>query len=128
MRRYMFPIILLLTDIVTLCISLWLAVVLRFFATNAIYQAYVSSTMLNLPIYIFCHLVFFCGFKLYNRIWKYAGIKEMLSIVGANILGMLFFMGARVVFSSFTGSPLLVSKLLLVLVCFFNISFIFTGV
>ena len=124
MRRYMFPIILLLTDIVTLCISLWLAVVLRFFATNAIYQAYVSSTMLNLPIYIFCHLVFFCGFKLYNRIWKYAGIKEMLSIVGANILGMLFFMGARVVFSSFTGSPLLVSKLLLVLVCFFNISFI----
>ena len=124
MRRYMFPIILLLTDVVTLCISLWLAVVLRFFATNAVYQAYVSSTMLNLPIYIFCHLVFFCGFKLYNRIWKYAGIKEMLSIVGANILGMLLFMGARVVFSSFTGSPLLVSKLLLVLVCFFNISFI----
>ena len=98
MRRYMFPIILFLTDTVTLCISVCL--------------------------YIACHLICFNLFKLYRRIWKYAGIKEMLSIVGANICGMLLHLGVRSLLVAAGGTPMVLSRLLMLLICFFNIFFI----
>ena len=89
MRRYMLPVILLLCDILSLCISIWFAILLRFAETGASYQIYISRMVVAMPVYLFCHLIFFFGFKLYNRVWKYAGIKEMISIVGANAYGIL---------------------------------------
>lgn len=124
MRRYMFPIILFLTDTVTLCISVWLAVVLRFAGSGTGYQGYISNALLMIPLYIACHLVCFYLFKLYHRIWKYAGIKEMLSIVGANICGMLLHLGLRSLLVAAGGTPMVLSKLLMLLICFFNIFFI----
>ena len=124
MRRYMFPIILFLTDTVTLCISVWLAVVLRFAGSGTNYQGYISNALLMIPLYIACHLVCFYLFKLYNRIWKYAGIKEMLSIVGANICGMLLHLGLRSLLVAAGGTPMVLSRLLMLLICFFNIFFI----
>lgn len=124
MRRYMFPIILFLTDTVTLCISVWLAVVLRFAGSGTNYQGYISNALLMIPLYIACHLICFYLFKLYNRIWKYAGIKEMLSIVGANICGMLLHLGVRSLLVAAGGTPMVLSKLLMLLICFFNIFFI----
>ena len=124
MRRYMFPIILFLTDTVTLCISVWLAVVLRFAGSGTNYQGYISNALLMIPLYIACHLICFYLFKLYNRIWKYAGIKEMLSIVGANICGMLLHLGVRSLLVAAGGAPMVLSRLLMILICFFNIFFI----
>ena len=124
MRRYMFPIILFLTDTVTLCISVWLAVVLRFAGSGINYQGYISNALLMTPLYIACHLVCFNLFKLYRRIWKYAGIKEMLSIVGANICGMLLHLGVRSLLVAAGGTPMVLSRLLMILICFFNIFFI----
>ena len=124
MRRYMFPIILFLTDTVTLCISVWLAVVLRFAGSGTNYQGYISNALLMIPLYISCHLICFYLFKLYNRIWKYAGIKEMLSIVGANICGMLLHLGLRSLLVAAGGTPMVLSRLLMLLICFFNIFFI----
>ena len=124
MRRYMFPIILFLTDTVTLCISVWLAVVLRFAGSGTNYQGYISNALLMIPLYIACHLICFYLFKLYNRIWKYAGIKEMLSIVGANICGMLLHLGLRLLLVAAGGAPMVLSRLLMLLICFFNIFFI----
>lgn len=124
MRRYMFPIILFLTDTVTLCISVWLAVVLRFAGSGTNYQGYISNALLMIPLYIACHLICFYLFKLYNRIWKYAGIKEMLSIVGANICGMLLHLGVRSLLVAAGGTPMVLSRLLMLLICFFNIFFI----
>ena len=123
MRRYMLPVILLLCDILSLCISIWLAIVLRFAETGANYQAYISRMVVAMPVYLFCHLIFFFAFKLYNRVWKYAGIKEMLSIVGANVCGMALFLLARV-FVLPLGNTILLPKMLMLLVCFFNISLI----
>ena len=123
MRRYMLPIILLLCDILSLCISIWLAIVLRFAETGANYQAYISRMVVAMPVYLFCHVIFFFAFKLYNRVWKYAGIKEMLSIVGANVCGMALFLLARV-FVLPLGNTILLPKMLMLLVCFFNISLI----
>ena len=124
MRRYMFPIILFLTDTVTLCISVWLAVVLRFAGSGTNYQGYISNALLMIPLYIACHLICFNLFKLYRRIWKYAGIKEMLSIVGANICGMLLHLGLRSLLVAAGGTPMVLSRLLMLLICFFNIFFI----
>ena len=124
MRRYMFPIILFLTDTVTLCISVWLAVVLRFAGSGTNYQGYISNALLMIPLYIACHLICFYLFKLYHRIWKYAGIKEMLSIVGANICGMLLHLGVRSLLVAAGGTPMVLSRLLMLLICFFNIFFI----
>ena len=124
MRRYMFPIILLLTDTITLCISVWLAVVLRFAGSGTNYQGYISNALLMIPLYIACHLICFNLFKLYRRIWKYAGIKEMLSIVGANICGMLLHLGVRSLLVAAGGTPMVLSKMLMLLICFFNIFFI----
>ena len=124
MRRYMFPIILLLTDTITLCISVWLAVVLRFAGSGTNYQGYISNALLMIPLYVVCHLICFNLFKLYRRIWKYAGIKEMLSIVGANICGMLLHLGVRSLLVAAGGTPMVLSKLLMLLICFFNIFFI----
>ena len=120
----LFPIILFLTDTVTLCISVWLAVVLRFAGSGTNYQGYISNALLMIPLYIACHLVCFYLFKLYNRIWKYAGIKEMLSIVGANICGMLLHLGLRSLLVAAGGTPMVLSRLLMLLICFFNIFFI----
>ena len=124
MRRYMFPIILFLTDTVTLCISVWLAVVLRFAGSGTNYQGYISNALLMIPLYVACHLICFNLFKLYRRIWKYAGIKEMLSIVGANICGMLLHLGLRSLLVAAGGTPMVLSRLLMLLICFFNIFFI----
>ena len=124
MRRYMLPVILLLCDILSLCISIWLAIVLRFAETGAGYQIYISRMVVAMPVYLFCHLIFFFGFKLYNRVWKYAGIKEMISIVGANICGMALFLMSRIFVLPLGGETVLLSKMLMLLVCFFNISLV----
>ena len=124
MRRYMLPVILLLCDILSLCISIWLAVVLRFAETGASYHIYISRMVVAMPVYLFCHLIFFFGFKLYNRVWKYAGIKEMISIVGANICGMALFLVSRIFVLPLGGNTVLLSKMLMLLVCFFNISLV----
>ena len=124
MRRYMLPVILLLCDILSLCISIWLAIVLRFAETGAGYQVFISRMVVAMPVYLFCHLIFFFAFKLYNRVWKYAGIKEMLSIVGANVFGMALFLVARLFVLPLGGNTVLLSKMLMLLVCFFNISLI----
>ena len=124
MRRYMLPVILLLCDILSLCISIWFAILLRFAETGASYQIYISRMVVAMPVYLFCHLIFFFGFKLYNRVWKYAGIKEMISIVGANVCGMALFLVTRLFVLPMSGNTVLLSKMLMLLVCFFNISLV----
>ena len=101
MRRYMLPIILFLTDMVAICISIWLASIIRFMDTGNSHISYISSLAVYMPVYVLCHALCFYLFKLYNRIWKYAGIKEMLSIVGANVCGMGLFLVLPVCSSRF---------------------------
>ena len=91
MRHYMRPVILLLTDILSLCISVWLAMTVRFAGTGTPVQSYIYNMIMVMPIYLIIHIFFFYLFKLYNRVWKYAGIKEMISIVFSNLCGMILF-------------------------------------
>ena len=91
MRHYMRPVILLLTDIISLCISVWLAMTVRFAGTGTPVQSYIINMIMVMPIYLIIHIFCFYIFKLYNRVWKYAGIKEMISIVLSNLCGMILF-------------------------------------
>ena len=89
MRRYMLPIILLLTDILIMFFSAWVSVMLRFSLGDSQYPAYLALVMANMPFFVLIHLCFFVGFRLYQRIWRYAGIRELFSIVAANLCGIV---------------------------------------
>lgn len=89
MRRYLLPCILLLTDIVTMFISSWLAVLIRFSMDVPQYPYYMAAIMANLPLFILIHLGFFYQFKLYHRAWRYAGTRELIAIVLANLCGIV---------------------------------------
>ena len=89
MRRYLLPCILLLTDIVTMFVSSWLAVLIRFHMGEPQYPYYMAAIMANLPFFILIHLAFFYQFKLYHRAWRYAGNRELIAIVLANFCGVV---------------------------------------
>ena len=89
MRRYLLPCILLLTDIVIMFTSSWFAVLIRFSMDERQYPFYMAAIMSNLPFFIFIHLLFFYQFKLYHRAWRYAGNRELMAIVLANLCGIV---------------------------------------
>ena len=89
MRRYLLPCILLLTDIVIMFISSWLAVLIRFAMNEPQYPYYMAAIMANLPLFILIHLGFFYQFKLYHRAWRYAGTRELIAITLANLCGIV---------------------------------------
>ena len=124
MRSNMLPVILFLTDVVLLCISVWVAGAVRFAGTEISHQTYISTLMMAMPVYLIIHLFFFYIFRLYARVWKYAGIKEMLCIVGSNLCGMFCFTLVRWAMGSQFIGNLAVPRSILVLCCFFNIFFI----
>lgn len=118
MRKYMLPSILMLVDILILCFSVWLAIIMRFSVLDLEYQAYMGRMAVNMPIFVMCHLIFFYIWRLYSRVWKYAGIKELLCILLSNACGMAVF----IAFLKFTGHGFHGSVLLLSF--FFDVSFI----
>ena len=89
MRRYLLPCILLLTDIVIMFISSWLAVLIRFTMNEPQYPYYMAAIMANLPLFILIHLGFFYQFKLYHRAWRYAGTRDLIAIALANLCGIV---------------------------------------
>ena len=89
MRRYLLPCILLLTDIVIMFGSSWLAVLIRFAMNEPQYPYYMAAIMANLPLFIIIHLGFFYQFKLYHRAWRYAGTRELIAIALANLCGIV---------------------------------------
>lgn len=89
MRRYMLPCILLMTDILIMIAACWLAVLIRFSINEAGYTFSMTVIMANLPLFICIHLVFFAIFNLYSRAWRYAGKRELLAIIAANVCGIL---------------------------------------
>lgn len=69
-------------------------------------------------IKVLCHIGFFFVLRLYSRVWKYAGIQELLCILLGNVCGMGLFLGL----AHFSGVPPFSVAALLCF--FFNVSFI----
>mgnify|MGYP007102639114 CR=1 FL=1 len=47
---------------------------------------YIEMLIAQLPIMIVVHLLVYFVFKLYGRVWRYAGSIELVAIVSANIV------------------------------------------
>ena len=88
MRRYMLSCILLLADILTIFISAWISLLLRFPVEDPLYTRYLAVVMAYMPFLITIHIIFFVGFRLYQRVWRYAGLHELAVIVRANFCGI----------------------------------------
>lgn len=75
---------LIITDILSVILSLYFSYVLRF--EGAIPAKYIASIKMTIIPVAFLTIIIFYIFRLYDRIWRYASINEMISIILANIL------------------------------------------
>lgn len=77
-----------LFDVVAVNISFFLALLMRFYVANEFHEiagGYLRAYRVFAPYYTVCCLIIFAGFKLYNSLWKYAGLNDMNRILGANV-------------------------------------------
>ena len=78
--------LLLLLDIIATYLSYWLASIL----TNVKGEVFVNNEIyFVLGILAFINVVVLATFRLYNNLWEYASIDEVIQIVGATVLGTL---------------------------------------
>lgn len=92
MRRYLLPGFLFLLDILLMIGAAWLSVLIRFSGVPyTSLMKYVSAVVLEFPILLLCAFICYLLFHLYNRIWKYAGVKDILTILAANFCGVILY-------------------------------------
>lgn len=91
MQRYLLPAFLFILDSLILIFSSWFAMIVRFPEQEAQYAFYMPAFTLNLPVMLCCYLLCYVCFQLQQRIWQYAGPREILQIVAANIGGFILF-------------------------------------
>jgi len=78
-------ILLLIGDAVIVSVSMYLALLFRF--EGRIEPAHMASFLRILPLLIFIRLGAFWLFGLYRGMWRYAGMKDLFSIIKAVVLG-----------------------------------------
>ena len=82
-----------LFDVVAVNASFYLALVTRFYVANEFHGLagqYLEAFSVFAPYYTVICLIVFAAFKLYNGLWKYAGLNDMNRILGANVLCAVF--------------------------------------
>lgn len=80
-------ILLLLADAILVSLSVYASLLLRF--DGNIPMQYLTALVYLLPIYILVSLAFLMALKLYNRVWEYASIGEMIAILRATTYSMI---------------------------------------
>lgn len=79
MRHLLLPLFLGSLDIISAIIAALVSIYLRFDG-NLIPQNYLSMLVGQLPFFVMITIVSFFLFKLYSRVWRYAGSSELLAI------------------------------------------------
>ena len=93
MRQKLIFFVLIFVDIITIMISLYLSLFIRFEGT--VPMEWMSSYYNNIIIAIGLYLASFWFFRLYTRIWQYAGVNELVAITLSGVVGAcLFYAGA----------------------------------
>jgi FlaA1/EpsC-like NDP-sugar epimerase len=82
-------------DALVVAAALWCAYMLRF---AEIYTQNVYQYLLVVPVFIIVRLLTFWAFRLYRGLLRYAGMGEMLAILGAIISGAAILAGLDLVF------------------------------
>lgn len=111
MRSYLLPGLLLIVDVITIIGVALISLLIRF-------DGYISSHYLYqmidaLPIMVISYIVMLLSMHLYTRIWRYAGMREMVAVLIATTLGAgLFYTGMYVFDKSLPRSIYLISWIL----------------
>jgi len=72
-------------DAVIVVVSGYISLLLRF--DGVISAQYLSGFKFALPIILTCYLISFLVFGMYRQMWRYASVKELLTIVKATLVG-----------------------------------------
>lgn len=89
MRRYLLPCFLVISDVLVLSIIAFFSLYLRFDSiTN---NGYFFRVFGMLPALAACYIVAMEFFKLYTRVWRYAGTREVMAVIKAMTCGTVLF-------------------------------------
>ncbi|PQL18894.1 polysaccharide biosynthesis protein [Veillonella denticariosi JCM 15641] len=89
MRSYLLPGILLFADIITVVVVAFIGLFIRF--DGYIEPQYIYQMVGALPLLIVAYILMFLVMHLYTRIWRYAGMRELLAVFVATTLGTAIF-------------------------------------
>ena len=111
MRSYLLPGLLLIVDVITIIGVALISLLIRF--DGYITSYYMQQMVDALPIMVISYIVMLLSMHLYTRIWRYAGMREMVAVLIATTLGAgLFYTGMYVFDKSLPRSIYLISWLL----------------
>ena len=111
MRSYLLPGLLLIVDVITIIGVALISLLIRF--DGYITPHYMHQMVDALPIMVISYIVMFLSMHLYTRIWRYAGMREMVAVLIATTLGAgLFYTGMYVFDKSLPRSIYLISWIL----------------
>lgn len=111
MRSYLLPGLLLIVDVITIIGVALISLLIRF--DGYITQHYMQQMVDALPIMVISYIVMLLSMHLYTRIWRYAGMREMVAVLIATTLGAgLFYTGMYVFDKSLPRSIYLISWIL----------------
>lgn len=111
MRSYLLPGLLLIVDVITIIGVALISLLIRF--DGYITPHYMQQMVDALPIMVISYIVMLLSMHLYTRIWRYAGMREMVAVLIATTLGAgLFYTGMYVFDKSLSRSIYLISWIL----------------
>lgn len=111
MRSYLLPGLLLIVDVITIIGVALISLLIRF--DGYITPQYMQQMVDALPIMVISYIVMLLSMHLYTRIWRYAGMREMVAVLIATTLGAgLFYTGMYVFDKSLPRSIYLISWIL----------------
>ena len=111
MRSYLLPGLLLIVDVITIIGVALISLLIRF--DGYITPHYMHQMIDTLPIMVISYIVMLLSMHLYTRIWRYAGMREMVAVLIATTLGAgLFYTGMYVFDKSLPRSIYLISWIL----------------
>ena len=97
-------VLLIFWDIVAIHASYFLALWLRFDCRfSAISSSYLTQYYRSITLYSVAAVVIFFFFRLYQSVWKYASVDELLRCVGGSVLASLLYASMRMFY--FLGMP-----------------------
>lgn len=95
-RRYWVPGLLFLYDAAIVLSAPFIALFIRF--EGDVNARFLDMLAPFLPLILFVRLTVFYFFRLYQRMWRYASIHELVAIVGAVTISSLIIAGIMIVF------------------------------
>ena len=111
MRSYLLPVLLLIVDVITIIGVALISLLIRF--DGYITPQYMEQMIAALPIMVISYIIMLLSMHLYTRIWRYAGMREVVAVLIATTLGAgLFYTGMHVFDKSLPRSIYLISWLL----------------